>query len=388
MLEQAVWGLIMLNTRHPGILVVSGHDFETPLLSAYGELLARSLGGRLLHARTGSHHWEDAGEAIRELSPAVVVAAWPKRGRDAPEAQRAARGAQLLLVDMHKGGLANVRRIVAPWSGNPLSLGRLRLASRLADGLDAGGVVLRVVGMQGAGADRQARRRYFRQVSQRDRVELALAGVTLPAQFRVGDDVVGQTLVRIKAGDLVIVGGPNDLLLDEHPATTVSWDIRDSVTGPVAMLIEPSRESISLSDVFQEGSMLMHIEAGAAITEKMVDLLVGRRQVPWSWKPDILRGSKQISLGRRVVFTHTQIPGRGRIIAGLAVEPGPDAGRLHVLVLVPREAYDTYLPVLAQLAQLAADETLVNSIIAGGTPAEVMLVLHNAQNAGKIAKAG
>ena len=270
--------------------------------------------------------------------------------------------------------VADIRRIVAPWSGNPLSLGRLRLASRLSSDLELPGHVLRIVGTQGLPDDRRALSQHFRQVRQRERVELALSAVTLPVHFRVSDDAVGETLVRIKPHDLVIVGGSNDWMLDDHPTAAVSWDIRHSVNGPVAMLIEPDQTAVTLQQVFQEDAILIGTFSHAGIAQEMVSLLVNQRQVPWSWKPRILERVKEISLGKSVLFMHAQIPRHGQIVSSMCIERGA-GGRIHFLVLVPHEGYDTYLPVLAKLAELASNEHNVEVLIACRTPAEALSIL-------------
>lgn len=370
----------MFRTKRLTVLVATARAFEAPLLLAYGRALARCLETKVDHVQTGSveRHWTEVGEAARGLSPSIIVSAWPADGGRMREARSAAGSAQLLLVDLRPHDIPDIRRIVVPWSGNPLSLGRLRLASLLAAGLGVPGRVLRTVGTQGLPVDRPALSRHFRQVRRRERVELALSGVTLPAWFRLSDDAVGQTLAHIGPNDLVIVGGSNDWLLDDHPTAAVSWDIRDSVRGPVVMLIDPDRKAVTLRQVFQEDAIMIGSDSRACVAEDMVGLLVNRRQVPWSWKPRILERVKQISLGKRVRFMHAQVPRHGQVVGSMCIQRGPGGGRLHFLVLVPQEGYDTYLPVLARLAELVSNEHNVETLIDCRTPAEASSILEQA----------
>jgi len=71
---------------------------------------------------------------------------------------------------------------------------------------------------------------------------------------------------------------------------------------------------------------------------------------------------------------HAQIPRHGQIVSSMCIERGA-GGRIHFLVLVPHEGYDTYLPVLAKLAELASNEHNVEVLIACRTPAEALSIL-------------
>lgn len=278
------------------------------------------------------------------------------------------------------------RRIGVLTSGGAHALLGVVVARDLAAAWGSTAQVLRVVRRSSSPSSESAARRYRQQCLQRVRLQLQLAGISLPLRLVVAEDIVEAIASRASRFDLLIMGASSDWRMQEHLGGSIPEQVASRI--PCSLLVNRTCDIdyADLKNVFWEDT----IRLGVCCRDKweairyVVNLLVDEKQVPESRREEILESVKRrememsTCLGEGIAVTHAAVADLRGMVGGLAICPkgvpfGDFPGQLvHFvfLLLSPASNQRLYLRTLARIARMLCRPELRESLLQCQTAAE------------------
>ena len=377
------------------ILTVAANEREEWRLTRYAEALAqaREAESRVLNTAPAS-----------ERAEAVAYARWSAESPDAPVEQWTEQARQIarewpfhLLITgwrRDRGQMRAIARlsedlgvdtlIIKDWSagpvdrifisigGGPHSLETIRVAHDLMRAWDAPAEALRIArGYEDLGGDPGLLNEYLSQIRALTNIQLKFMGVELPVMVRASDDVAAEIVRDTRQGDLIVLGGPREWLIEERIDESIPADVAMSADAPVVMVISRRKREVALREVFWENTIRMNLRPAnkQEAIQTLVDTLVEEKQLPPDLRDAVLDSafarerSMESVVSHETVIPHAALPGFRDVIGCLGLCPegvrfgAPENGlaRLVFFLLSPKENYAEYLVILSKIARLVHD---------------------------------
>lgn len=289
-----------------------------------------------------------------------------------------------------------VRRVLVPAGGGAHALEGIRVADALAKAWSLDRQVLRIVH---PGPDFWARRadlkRRCRHIRNATRLYLDVANVEMPVKVRLGGDVADEIICRSRPGDLIVIGGSSQWLMENHASSSIPSRVVSGASGPVVMVLTNRGRPSALTDVFYDRTVLVGLHASdkQQAIALLIDALVEGRQVPSARREEILtevmarESAGTTYIGHGTAIPHAAMRGFRGLIGILGVFPegvafGKDDDQRATflyLLLTPKESYEVYLPILARIARCMSDGAKRRHLIESVTPHEAVGVFAEAE---------
>lgn len=233
-----------------------------------------------------------------------------------------------------------------------------------------------------------------RQIRDATRLYLDLADVDMPIKIGLGGDIADEIVCRSRGGDLVVIGGSSQWLMENQASSSISSRVASGVAGTIMMVLTNRGQPSALTDVFWEHTIRvgLHAEDRSAAIELLVDALIERRQVPSGCREEIIAAVMEREragstyIGHGTAIPHAALRGFRGLVGMLgvftnAVSFGKDdlKARFVFLLLTPKESYEVYLPILAKIAGFMNDSENRQQLARAECPKEVVDLLTRAE---------
>ncbi len=324
----------------------------------------------------------------------MMIADWPRKDGDVALFARLVRDIDTTAILVRHRGFP-CRRLIVPAGGGVHALEGVRIADALAKQWSLDTQVLRVV-LQADSywmqrADLKLRRRQIRNAT---RLYLDVADVNMPIRVCLGSDVASVIVRRSQGGDLVVIGGSSQWLMENQFSASIPSRVAKEVSGTTMMVLTNRGRPSALTEVFWEQTIRVGLRAEdkTAAIQLLVDALVEQRQVPFSRREEIVAAVMEreqfgsTHIGHGTAIPHAALHGfRGLVgILGVFTDPVPFAkddatARFVFLLLTPKESYDVYLPILARIARYMNESKNRQQLIHAKYPEEVVDLLKQAE---------
>lgn len=288
-----------------------------------------------------------------------------------------------------------VRRVMALISGSRQGLQNLSIASTIAKRLGVEACALRIVNPAWAGLDdEQAKAEHLARVKASTETRLGRAGLAMPVRILCGEDVLREVIETAQPTDMMIVGGPNDLLIHNGFEESLAGRLLRGFAGTVLMRLPGPQSGAAprLTDVFWEATIVSNLEAENKwdAIGRMVVELVKAGQVPRERYGHILRAVQMRELdgstlvGGGVAMPHAAIDDFSGLVGclgisreGIVYEEGADPVHFVFLLVSSSRDYAKYHEIQAAIARFMtrkADQRR-GELLRCQTPAEVAQLL-------------
>ena len=325
----------------------------------------------------------------------TIIAEWPEMDEEAGIFLNLAKftGALLVLVRHRKGIL---RRVLLPTSGGAHSLQGLWIADALAKAWTLQAQVLRIIQPD---EDFWMRRTDFKQryryIQKTTRFYLDVADVKMPVKVRIGGTIADDIVCHSWPGDLIVIGGSNDWLMENHTSLSIPGRVASGTRNSVILVWSQRKCPLALTDIFWDRTVRvnMYAEDKQRALEQMVDVLVDARQIPLFKREEVLTAVMQREqmgqtyMGHGTAIPHAALGGfRGLVgMFGIFPEGVPFGRNLNekakfiFLLITPKENYDNYLPLLARISRLMNDASKRQRLAEAVSPTQVLALLMEAE---------
>lgn len=289
-----------------------------------------------------------------------------------------------------------VRRVLVPAGGGAHALEGIRVADALAMAWSLDRQVLRIVH---PGPDFWAHRadlkRRCRHIRNATRLYLDVADVEMPVKVRLGGDVADEIICRSRPGDLIVIGGSSQWLMENHASASIPSRVVSGASGPVLMVLTNRGRPSAMTDVFWDRTVAVALTAGSKeqAVAVLVDALVDARQVPPARRDEVLAavmGRERCGatyIGHGTAIPHAALRGFRGLVGMLGIFPGgvpfgkaeDESASFLFLLLTPKESYEVYLPILARIARFMNDPDNRRQLAQATTSADVVALLGHAE---------
>lgn len=416
--------------RQRMLVLVSNPDTE-PLLMQHASALAKTRQGEViaLHLTSpqahvpghaiGKEFWKDAAPMkqgvptqtccaisdstsddvrafVRNWPYALWVMGWFDNDEKRREMTNVAQRMDVPVLIIRKGVAKPRPRILVATAGGMHSLETIKIGADLSVGLGAEVDILRIVPRHIASGSIETLNVHCREVSETMKLELRLAGMDY-LRFRVcvGEDIAAEIASQSKHYDILLVGGPSEWRLSEGIAGTIPEELARTVSCTLMMVIAPQHGELNLPRLLWPATIcadLPSLNHADAITA-LVDRLVAGGQLPGQLRDRAIEAAlnrEQIeptTVGYGVAIPHAALGNFTGMLAALGISrdgmgfgrDGTDIAHLVFLLITSADTYDTYLPVLSQVAQLVLSEQRRAELVAAGTAVQAAAVIRRFQ---------
>ncbi len=346
-------------------------------------------------SRPGAELAPRIGEVAARWPFDMLIAEWPDADEDVAIYARVVNAIGVTAVLVRPGDCA-LRRVVVPAGGGAHALEGVRVADALAKAWMLDAQVLRIVQ---PGPDFWLRRaelkRQCRQVRHATRLYLDVADVSLPIRVCLGLEIADEIICRCRPGDLIVIGGSSQWLMESHASTSIPSRVASGAPGPVMMVLTPRGRPSALTDVFWDCTARVGLHAPGRLqaVEMLVDSLIAARQVPALRRAEVVSAvmdrerARASYIGNDTAIPHAALQGFRGLTGMLGVFPNgvrfgearDERARFVFLLLTPKESYEVYLPVLARIARFMNQADNRRDLARAQSPAEVVALLSNAE---------
>ncbi|HNX25791.1 MAG TPA: PTS sugar transporter subunit IIA [Phycisphaerae bacterium] len=407
------------------ILLVVTEPPQEQYLRKYADAMARSQSAEIgvfrvheLHSGswTSCHakfHTEDRGTtAIPELTSHMklrqriteiaeswpfdlLIADWPHADPDMGTFAHLVKDIDTTVV-LVRHRQCTVRRVLVPAGGGAHALEGIRIADAMAKAWALEKQVLRIVH---PGPDFWARRadlkRRCRHIRNATRLYLDVADVEMPVKVRLGGDVADEIICRSRLGDLIVIGGSSQWLMENHASASIPSRVVSGASGPVLMVLTNRGRPSALTDVFWDRTVAVDLTAEDKkhAIAALVDALVDARQVPLGRRDEVVAAAMgrercgATYIGHGTAIPHAALQGFRGLVGMLGIFPdGVPFGKTEeenasflFLLLTPKESYEVYLPILARIARFMNEPDNRRQLAQAKTSADVVALLGHAE---------
>jgi len=344
-----------------------------------------------------SHSTSDGVRAFTRNWPyALWVMGWFDNDDKRREMTEMAQRMDVPILVVRKGSAKPKPRILVATAGGIHALETIKIGADLSIGLGAEIDILRIVPRHMAPASTEQLNAHCREVAETMKLELRLAGMDhLCFRVCVGENVVADLASQSKRYDTLIVGGPSEWRLGEDIAGSIPDELARAVSCTLMMVIAPQHRELTLRRLLWAGTIcadMPRLPYGEAITA-LVDRLVAGKQLPGQLRDRAIEAAlnrEQIeptTVGCGVAIPHAALGNFTGTVAALGISPdgagfgkeGDDIAHLVFLLITSADTYDTYLPVLSQVAHLVLSEKRRAELISAGTALRAAAVIQKFQ---------
>jgi len=328
-------------------------------------------GGSGVMAVREPHAGKGLAARIEEIADSwpfdMLIATWPDTDEDVAVYARVVKDINVTAVLVRPSDRA-LRRVVVPAGGGAHALEGIRVADALAKAWSLDAQVLRIVQPSHdfwlRRADLKRRCRHIRDAA---RLYVDVADVSMPVKVRLGSDVADEITCRSRPGDLIVIGGSSQWLMENHASASIPSRVAAGASGPVMMVLTNRGRPSALTDVFWDRTVRVRLPATGKLeaVEALVDALIEGRQVPAVRRDEIVSAVMNREragvtyIGNGTAIPHAALRGfRGLTgMLGVFTEGIPfgkaedEKARFVFLLLTPKESYEVYLPILARIAR-------------------------------------
>ncbi|MEE3234742.1 MAG: PTS sugar transporter subunit IIA [Candidatus Latescibacterota bacterium] len=348
-----------------------------------------------LHVENGEDIVTEIQDRIQQLSCNMIFMAWRAEINSisilASNNRSLTKDLNLDTLIFKERNLQKVERILVPTGGGPHSVLGIQIAHDLALNWGAEIEILRIARDLHRDPSNPLHKRYCKQLEEDTKMQLELLKISAPVRIISAEHVVPAVTDYSKNFDLVVMGASNDWRQDEYLSGSIPDKIANSVGCSALMARSASTLDAKLSKVFWEQMIRLNFrpkDKWEAI-EQMIDVLIEEEQFP-SEKRDMVLAAAinrerqgSTALGHQTAIPHAPITNLPGIIGCLGICPdgldfqNPTGEKIHFifLLLTPRQNYRSYIPLLAQIANLVRTASFRSALLASQTPAEVTHLL-------------
>ncbi len=332
---------------------------------------------------------------IRELSCNMIFMAWRAEINSisilASDNISLTKDLNLDTLILKERNLQKVERILVPTGGGPHSVLGIQIAYDLAQNWGAEIEILRIARDLKGDPNDPIHRRYCEQLREDTRVQLELLNISAPISIKSAEHVVPAVTAYSKNFDLVVMGASNDWRQEEYLSGSIPDKIASSVNCSALMARSASTTETSLSKVFWEQMIRLDMRPKNKwdAIEQMIDVLIEEEQFPFEKRNMVLEAAVNrerqgsTALGHQTAIPHAPIKNLPGIIGCLGICPdgldfqNPTGEEIHFifLLLTPQQNYRSYIPLLAEIANLVRNAEFRSALLASQTPAEVTHLL-------------
>ncbi len=348
-----------------------------------------------VHVENGEDVVAEIQSRTRELSCNMIFMAWRAEINSisvlASDNISLTKDLNLDTLIFKERNLQKVKRILVPTGGGPHSILGIQIAHDLAQNWGAEIEILRIARDLKGDPNNPIHKRYCEQLLEDTRVQLELLNISAPISIKSAEHVVPAVITYSKNFDLIVMGASNDWRQEEYLSGSIPDKIASSVDCSALMARSASTTETSLSKVFWEQTIRLDLrpkDKWDAI-EQMIDVLIEEEQFPFEKRDMVLAAAinrehqGSTALGHQTAIPHAPITNLPGIIGCLGIcQDGldfqnPTGEEIHFifLLLTPRQNYRSYIPLLAQIANLVRNAEFRSALLASQTPAEVTHLL-------------
>lgn len=333
---------------------------ELPLDDDKGVLAVREMPG-------GKDLATNIQNVARDWPFDMMIAQWPDGDVNVAVFARVVKDIDVTGV-LIKHRDTTLRRVVVPAGGGAHALEGIRVADALAKAWALRAQVLRVVQ---PGDDfwlkRADLKHRCRQIRNAARLYVDVANVDMPIKIRLGNDVAEEITGSSHGGDLIVIGGSSQWLMENHASVSIPSRVGAGSSGPVVMVLTNRGRPAALTDVFWDRTVKINLNASDKLSAVglLVDSLIEDRQVPAVRRDEIVNAvlareqAGTTYIGHETAIPHAAIPGFRGLVGMLGVlregipfgKANGENARFLFLLLTPKESYEVYLPILARIAR-------------------------------------
>ena len=348
-----------------------------------------------VHVENGEDVVAEIQSRIRELSCNMIFMAWRAEINSisilASDSISLTKDLNLDTLILKERNLQKVERILVPTGGGPHSILGIQIAHDLAKNWGAEIEILRIARDLKGDPNNPIHKRYCEQLLEDTRIQLELLNISAPVSIKSAEHVVPAVTTYSKNFDLVVMGASNDWRQEEYLSGSIPDKIASSVDCSALMARSASTTETSLSKVFWEQMIRLDLrprDKWDAI-EQMIDVLIEEEQFPFEKRDMVLTAAVNrehqgsTALGHQTAIPHAPITNLPGIIGCLGICPdgldfqNPTGEEIHFifLLLTPRQNYRSYIPLLAEIANLVRNAEFRSALLSSQTPAEVTHLL-------------
>lgn len=278
-----------------------------------------------------------------------------------------------------------LREIVVASGGGTRALKAIDLAGRLGAKWNLPIRVLRVIRpLKQLPIDSFEWTQYLEEIRDAMTLQCKLQGVDASIHLAIGESVSETISRHISPNDFLLLGGPSDWRILQHPEGTIPYEILAAVSNPAILLIPAWTKEICLSEVYWEDTIRLNLfpkDKSQAIS-LLVNALVEEQQIPGHLAAIAKEAAETreriqtTAVGCGVAVPHAALDGFTSIVGCLGIFPDGvrfeqrNNTRVHFafLLITPRDDYGQYLVILSQLARLMHKESNRNALLKCITP--------------------
>jgi mannitol/fructose-specific phosphotransferase system IIA component (Ntr-type)/nucleotide-binding universal stress UspA family protein len=326
----------------------------------------------------------------------MLIAEWPESDRDVAAHACVVKDVNVTAVLVRRSDQP-LRRVVVPAGGGAHALEGIRVADALANAWSLDARVLRIV-QPGKDfwpnrADLKLRCRHIRDAV---RLYMDVADVNMPVKVRLGSDVANEIICRSRQGDIIVIGGSSQWLMENNASASIPSRVAAGASGPVVMVLTNRGRPSALTDVFWDRTVQVGLNADGKLSaiEMLVDMLIECRQAPDARRNEIISSVMEREragvtyIGHETAIPHAALAGFRGLVGMLGVFPeGVPFGKLGekarfvFLLLTPKESYEVYLPILARIARFMNEPTNRLQLAAARNSAQAVELFARAEGA-------
>ncbi|OQB79332.1 MAG: PTS system mannose-specific EIIBCA component [Planctomycetes bacterium ADurb.Bin126] len=325
----------------------------------------------------------------------MLIADWPDADPDMSIFAHIVKDIDTIVV-LVRHSQRMVRRVLVPAGGGAHALEGIRIADVLAKAWSLDRQVLRIIHPGPEFWERRADlKRRCRHIRNATLLYLDVAEVEMPVKVRLGGDVADEIICHSRLGDLIVIGGSSQWLMENHASASIPSRVASGVSGPVLMVLTNRGRPSALTDVFWDRTVAVDLtaESKEQAIEMLVDALVDARQVPLARRDEVIAAVMRRErcgatyIGHGTAIPHAALCGFRGLVGMLGVFPDgvpfgkaeDEGAKFLFLLLTPKESYEVYLPILARIARFMNEPDHRRQLTQAATSADVVALLGQAE---------
>lgn len=328
----------------------------------------------------------------------MILVSWPDSDSRFGMIMRAARLMNSTSVFVRRN-IDNVpiKRVLVPAGGGIHAFEGVRIADILAKALNVPAMLLRIIDLDEHLLNSKMNlQKKFRCIKKATQLYLDVADVSMPVILRAGNDIVREIVTHSRASDIIILGGSTPWLMENNASMSIPCIAAGEFPGTVLMVMTNGCKKVTLSNVFWERTIYTGLQAKSKISAitSLVDALIYARQIPFQRRNEILHAvmarekSGCTYIGNSTAIPHAAIKGFAGITGVLGIFPkgvrfgkeNDELANFIFLLLTPKENYDSYIPILSQIAQLMHEPSRRNALLSAVKAGDITALIRDSED--------